>query len=144
MEDVVVVEQGLRRIVQDQPLCVPYALMIDSGFLASVGGVPQEQKMLKGHLPRVIYHQVYEMQRLTVSHSQILNGKFSQEVNAGGFEADCRPIADFIQKTIFDKYSGSMKITAQLYHISRCEAVCGTNWSNRWTYRVFVVNTRPE
>ena len=23
------------------------------------GGVPREQKMLKGHLPRVIYHQVY-------------------------------------------------------------------------------------
>ena len=26
---------------------------------ALVGGVPREQKMLKGHLPRVIYHQVY-------------------------------------------------------------------------------------
>ena len=26
------------------------------GFL---GGVPREQKMLKGHLPRVIYHQAY-------------------------------------------------------------------------------------
>ena len=25
----------------------------------SLGGVPREQKMLKGHLPRVIYHQVY-------------------------------------------------------------------------------------
>ena len=24
-----------------------------------IGGVPREQKMLKGHLPRVIYHQVY-------------------------------------------------------------------------------------
>ena len=24
-----------------------------------LGGVPREQKMLKGHLPRVIYHQVY-------------------------------------------------------------------------------------
>jgi len=30
--------------------------MIDSEL---VGGVPREQKMLKGHLPRVIYHQVY-------------------------------------------------------------------------------------
>ena len=29
--------------------------LIDSGQ----GGVPREQKMLKGHLPRVIYHQVY-------------------------------------------------------------------------------------
>ena len=25
----------------------------------TLGGVPREQKMLKGHLPRVIYHQVY-------------------------------------------------------------------------------------
>ena len=28
------------------------------GTLA-LGGVPREQKMLKGHLPRVIYHQIY-------------------------------------------------------------------------------------
>jgi len=31
-------------------------------FVKSVidsGGVPREQNMLKGHLPRVIYHQVY-------------------------------------------------------------------------------------
>ena len=28
------------------------------GFRA-LGGVPREQKMLKGHLPRVIYHQAY-------------------------------------------------------------------------------------
>jgi len=27
-----------------------------NGFL---GGVPRAQKMLKGHLPRVIYHQIY-------------------------------------------------------------------------------------
>ena len=26
---------------------------------SSMGGVPQEQKVLKGHLPRVIFHQVY-------------------------------------------------------------------------------------
>jgi len=25
----------------------------------ALGGVPREQKMLKGHLPRVMYHQVY-------------------------------------------------------------------------------------
>ena len=33
-------------------------LVIDPG-LTSLGGVPQEQKMLKGRLPRVMYHQVY-------------------------------------------------------------------------------------
>jgi len=27
----------------------------------SRGGVPREQKMLKGHLPRVIYHQIYSV-----------------------------------------------------------------------------------
>jgi len=27
--------------------------------LQGVGGVPREQKILKGHLPRVTYHQVY-------------------------------------------------------------------------------------
>jgi len=31
-----------------------------NGYLIHyIGGVPREQKMLKGHLPRVIYHQVY-------------------------------------------------------------------------------------
>ena len=43
------------------------ARMIDLGFVGSTyshsshphGGVPREQKILKGHLPRVIYHQVY-------------------------------------------------------------------------------------
>jgi len=34
---------------------------------ASLGGVPREQKMLKGHLPRVIYHQVYEYTNIRVS-----------------------------------------------------------------------------
>ena len=35
--------------------------MIDSGLVGStaLGGVTREQKMLIGHLPRVIYHQVY-------------------------------------------------------------------------------------
>ena len=34
--------------------------VIDSGLVvATERGVPREQKMLKGHLPRVIHHQVY-------------------------------------------------------------------------------------
>ena len=28
--------------------------------LESLGGVPRVQKMLKGHLPRVMYHQAYQ------------------------------------------------------------------------------------
>jgi len=30
----------------------------------SLGGVPREQKMLKGHLSRVIYHQVYSYTKI--------------------------------------------------------------------------------
>ena len=41
--------------------------VIDSGLVGSttLGGVPRERKMLKGHLPRVMNHQlsVYEGQR---------------------------------------------------------------------------------
>ena len=33
--------------------------MLDSGL--ALGGVPREQKMLKGHLPRVIYHHLYNV-----------------------------------------------------------------------------------
>ena len=33
----------------------PQDLMLES----CLGGVPREQRMLKAHLPRVIYHQVY-------------------------------------------------------------------------------------
>ena len=32
--------------------------------LDSEGGVPREQKMLKGHLTRVIYHQVYQYAKI--------------------------------------------------------------------------------
>jgi len=37
------------------------ARVIDSGLVGStgLGSVPREQKMLKGNLPRVIYHQAY-------------------------------------------------------------------------------------
>ena len=37
--------------------------MMDSGLVSStdfsLGGVPRQQKTLKGHLPRVMYHQEY-------------------------------------------------------------------------------------
>ena len=46
-----------------------------------------------------------------------------------------------IPTTIFHKYSGSMKITTHLDHFSHCETTAGTNWSNRWTYRVFIIHT---
>jgi hypothetical protein len=45
-----------------------FRVLIDSGLLGSTGfhsphpqghEVPREQKMLKGHLPRVVYHRLY-------------------------------------------------------------------------------------
>ena len=45
---------------------------------------------------------------------------------------------------VFVMNTGSTKITSHLDHISRCKAPPGTNWSNRWTYRVFVINTRRD
>ena len=50
-----------------QPLTVPSLdpQLYTSG--TSLGGVPQEQNMLKGHLPRVIYHQVHYHTKITSS-----------------------------------------------------------------------------
>ena len=31
-----------------------------------------------------------------------------------------------------------------LHHISHCKIVCGTQWSNRWTYRVFIMHIRRD
>ena len=43
-----------------------------------MGGVPREQKMLKGHLPRVMYHRAYFSLRrelaFAISHRLILDG----------------------------------------------------------------------
>ena len=42
------------------------------------------------------------------------------------------------------QYSGSMKTTTRLYHISHCQTASGTNWSNRWTFRVSIINTHRD
>jgi len=55
-----------------------FAGVIDSGLVGStdfpLGGVPGEQKMLKGHLPRVIHHQVYWYTKIGNPHVCIKNG----------------------------------------------------------------------
>ena len=38
-------------------------------------------------------------------------------------------------------WSSSGKLTTHLDHISHCKTASGTNWSNRWTYLVFIKNT---
>ena len=54
------------------------------------------------------------------------------------------PLADVNRRSICDEYSGSTKISTHLDHISHREIACGTHQSKRWTYRVFVINTRRE
>ena len=55
--------------------------------------------------------------------------------------ADTPLSSDLIRTSIYDKYSGSMKITQHLDHICHCRTASGTNWWNRWTYQVFIMNT---
>ena len=43
-----------------------------------------------------------------------------------------------------DKYSGLMKVTTHLDHMSHCKTASCKNWSNRWTYRVFFINARRD
>ena len=53
--------QELAKVVKTFEV-LPFLLVKDSGLVGStdfLGGVPQEQKMFNGHLPRVIYHQAY-------------------------------------------------------------------------------------
>ena len=46
-----------------------------------LGGVPREPKMLKGHLPRVIYHQVYLYTRISPELEPLVEklGSFPQK-----------------------------------------------------------------
>ena len=48
-------------------------------------------------------------------------------------EAARAPQVNLIRTSIYDKYSGSMKITTRLDHISHCRTASGTDWSSRWT-----------
>ena len=52
--------------------------------------------------------------------------------------------ANLIRTRIYDKFSRSMKTTAHLVHISHRKTASGTNWSNRLTYRVFIMNTHRD
>ena len=45
---------------------------------------------------------------------------------------------------MYDKNSGEKKIATHLEHIFRCKTTAGTNWSNRWTNRIFIINIRRD
>jgi hypothetical protein len=53
-------------------------------------------------------------------------------------------VVDLISVSNHDKYSGSTKITTHPDHISQCKASPGTNWSNKWTNRAFIMNIRRD
>ena len=46
---------------------------------------------------------------------------------------------NLIRASISDKYSGLMRISAHLDHMSHCKITSGTHRSNRWTYPVFII-----
>ena len=51
---------------------------------------------------------------------------------------------DLIRTSFHGKYWGSIKITTHVDHISHCRIASGKNWWNRWTYRLFITNTRSD
>ena len=51
---------------------------------------------------------------------------------------------DLIWTSVYDKCSGSMKITTHLDHISHYTTASDTIWAKRWTYRIFGINTRRD
>ena len=53
-------------------------------------------------------------------------------------------LPNFTRTNIYDKYSGWMKISTHLDHVSHRKTAYGTNWSNGWTYRVHIKNTRRD
>ena len=50
----------------------------------------------------------------------------------------------FIWTSIFDKYSGAMKVATRLDRISHCKSSSDPHWSKRWTYRVLIMNTHRD
>ena len=85
--------------------------------LTSLGGVPREQKMLKGHLPSVMYYQVYKYTRIK-----------NRDSSHRGFHpkpSDAKLVSQrFLRKT-FDK--------SQLPHASVNLSFINTNISKKLT-----------
>jgi hypothetical protein len=72
------------------------------------------------------------------------NSRLLKRVDASIGRLHTRLLLDSIWTVIHDKHSGSMKINTHLDHISHRKTKFGTNSSDRWTYRVFIINTRHD
>ena len=51
---------------------------------------------------------------------------------------------NLVRAIISYKHSGSMKTTTHLDRMSHCKSASGTNWSNRWSSRVFIINAHRD
>ena len=60
--------------------------MIDSGL----AGVPQGQMMLKGHLSRIIYHQVYQYAKKTHISIHIGSAQYKRDTSHASKESDSK------------------------------------------------------
>ena len=67
--------------------------------------------------------------------AQVLVQNLAVNVSVGNSDG-----ANLIRMSIADEHSGSIKITTHLDRTSHCKTASSTNWSNRWTYGVFVIN----
>ena len=59
-------------------------------------------------------------------------------------QLNMRRCGDLIRTSVYDEYSVSIKNATHLDHISHCRRASGTYWLNGWTYRVCIINTRPD
>jgi len=85
---------------------------------------------------------VLKAHRLCVSLSSRLDK--NKEEEEGQLPRGVLRDAHLIRTSIHDKYSGSTKINTHLDHISHCKTTSGTHGSNKWTHRVFFINTHRD
>ena len=66
-------------------------------------------------------------------------GRLSPDTGGGADSS-----TEFIRTSVYEKYSGSIKITTHLDHISHFKTTSGTDWSKILTYQVFIIVTRRD
>ena len=57
-------------------------MISEGGERKALGGVAREQKMIKGHAPRVIYHQVYQFTKGGKSTFSLYTGSVIYDVRS--------------------------------------------------------------
>ena len=114
-------------------VCLP---LIDSGLVGStdLGGVPREQKMLKGHLPKVIYHRMYFRIRRT------------SEILAADNEMQGTRSSKTSRRTDMSSFKTSAPLVIHYYLSQQRVHFCFGTFHSRLLSRraaLFVCNQRP-